>query len=106
VLLVKFTDYLEGTWAQCVIRVYPVQNLATGTREALPQCVWLAVVMFGNPPFEVLCISFDDVGAIIRGAAINDEMLKMRVTLRMDALYAFLEKSPLIIRRCDDGDAR
>ena len=47
----------------------------------------------------------DDVHALIRAAAVDDDVLEIRVILREHGIDSFLKKLPLIKGGGDDGDS-
>src|SRR5712671_1598905 len=87
-----------------IVAVQERENVSRGSREPLVDRVGLAAVFFGHPVGEVLFMPADDVDALVRAAAVDDDVLDLRAFLAEHRSDGLFEESPLIERGSHDAE--
>src|ERR1039458_5337967 len=101
---VTLRDRFECSRKIVLVGVQPAHQVAARHPEPLIKGIGLALIRFGNP--SKMGKGAQNSQRIVPGAAINYDVLEIRVSLLSDAQDGVLDKCSLVERWCNDGDFR
>src|SRR5688572_16881223 len=92
----------DGTRLVGIVGIDPGEDFSLRPGKSLVNCIGLTLVFFTDPPGEPVFILFDQLCSPIRGAAIYNQVLYVRVVLRKHRADRLFEVADLVIGRGND----
>src|SRR5688572_6274861 len=79
-----FGDCGKCFWQVNIVAVYECENIAGAFREAFINSVNLSSIFFTRPISQSILIASDDLNGLIRAAAVDHDVFKVRIILIED----------------------
>jgi len=96
----------KGAWSIEIIGVQPCNDLPSRPFESLIDGICLSAVRFANPECYPAFIFSDNFNALVCAASIDDDVLKIRVTLQEHRPDRLLNEPALVVGWRDNTDPR
>src|SRR5215468_5153567 len=90
---------IECAGEEEIVAVYEAKPVAGSAIDSLIEGIYLATVLFADPPGKPVLVPLDNIQRVVRAATIDHNILDVGVPLVEHRKQGLLEKAALIVRR-------